>query len=202
MEITGNIADSARIKAAFQRAPREFFLPAEAKGRAGIDAPLPIGFGQTNSQPSTVAFMLGLLTPQPGERVLDIGCGSGWTTALLSWLVSPGGVVIGLELIGELAFMAGRNCTPARLPQDVQTRIIEKDGRAGFPEEAPFDIILVSAAAREVPPKLPGQLKAGGRLLIPLGPPGGSQKLALITRDIDGRFTRKEYPGFIFVPLV
>lgn len=159
------------------------------------DHPLAIGHGQTISQPTTVAFMLEKLAVKEGNKVLDVGSGSGWTTALLAKLVGKKGKVIGAEKIDELVAFGRRNLEKYDLPQ----ASIEKahDKVIGAPENAPYDRILVSAESNSVPQPLLDQLKSDGRLVIPVN---GS--IEVIDKASDGSLTTETYPGFVFVPLV
>ena len=155
-----------RILDAFSAMPREGFLPHGEVRFAGVDRPLQIGHGQTNSQPTTVRHLLELLEVGPGDRVLDVGCGSGWTTALLAHLVGPKGIVVGVELVPDLvdfgrANLAGKGVPWARIEPAVP-------GALGLPDEAPFDRILVSAEAPALPDALVAQLSVDGLMVIPV----------------------------------
>lgn len=174
--------------------PRADFLPPGVRDRAWLDAPLGIGHGQTNSQPSTVAFMLRLLDVRKGSKVLDVGAGSGWTTALLSALVGPQGRVIGVERHLELARSAAR----AVARHAVGTAEVRHavPGVLGVPDEAPFDRILVSAEAARLPEALVNQLAVGGAMVLPLG-----TALVHVTRSGD-RLVAQRFEGFRFVPLI
>ncbi|MFY9916706.1 MAG: protein-L-isoaspartate O-methyltransferase [Nocardioidaceae bacterium] len=154
-----------RVQAAFAAVPRQPFLPRRERRRAREDRPLDIGYGQTNSQPRTVRSMLELLDPRPGDHVLDVGCGSGWTTALLAHLVGPRGAVVAVEIVPELAETARGNL--ADFSDRVRVRTAHRDV-LGAPDLAPFDRILVSAVARALPDPLVEQLTAGGRLVVPV----------------------------------
>lgn len=174
--------------------PRKMFLPPEVKMKADVDAPLPIGFGQTNSQPSTVRQMLKWLDPKPGEKILDVGSGSGWAAALLADLVGPNGFIYAVEKIPQLVRFGARNCKRA----GVRNAHFFKAGREyGLSRFAPYDRILVSAAAAEVPGALLRQLITGGRMVIPVG-----NSIHVIDKVDDITFGDAEYPGFLFVPLL
>lgn len=180
-------------KAFEQVSRRHFVVPQDAK-RAQLDQPLPIGHGQTISQPTTVAMMLEWLDPRLGHRVLDVGSGSGWTTALLATIVGPSGSVIGVERIPELVEFGRKNLEPLRLNQ---ARIAPAGPVPGWPKDAPYDRILVSAAAAAVPPELVDQLKPGGRMVVPV-----QQSVRVIEKDEQSRVHQTDHPGFAFVPLV
>lgn len=175
------------------RVPRERFLPADQVAWAAQDRPLPIGRGQTNSQPSTVATMLWLLDVQPGQRVLDVGAGSGWTTALLADLVGPAGEVIGVELEPDLVAPARRNLAATDQPW---ARIEPADpDRLGYAAAAPYDRILVSAMAVEIPSELSTQLDRVGVMVLPAG-----GRLVRVVRDVTGA-TVDRFGHYRFVPL-
>lgn len=186
-----------RVSRAMRDVPRKRFLPAELQERAEFDAPLPIGDGQTNSQPTTVREMLRLLDVREGQRVLDVGAGSGWTTALLAHLVGPAGSVLGLErqhsLLGPartaLAETLGREHGHAEIRAAVP-------GILGAPQEGPFDRILVSAAAQHRPPALLKQLADGGVLVIPV-----REQMRRIQRRGE-HLQETEHGAFRFVPLI
>lgn len=159
------------VTEAFSQVPRELFLPEEERDSASSNVPLAIGHGQTNSQPSTVADMLRLLDPQPGNRVLDIGSGSGWTTALLGVLVGPNGHVTGVERHEKLIDRARKSLSLASADiSDLGTVEIlaATAGVLGRPDAAPFDRILVSAGTDALPSELIGQLALGGVMVIPV----------------------------------
>lgn len=181
------------IGAAFRATPREDFLPADVRDRAAYDGPLPIGHGQTCSQPRTVAEMLRLLAPRPGHRVLDVGSGSGWTTALLADLVGPGGEVRGVELEPDLvdlgrAHLAGVGRPWARIDPAVP-------GALGDPRHAPYDRVLVSAGATSLPAVLVDQLGPDGRMVVPVD----GTMLLVVTTPEGPAVTR--HGAYRFVPL-
>lgn len=155
-----------RVTAALAAVDRADFLPARERGNAGFDGPLPIGFGQTNSQPSTVRAMLDLLGVRPGDRVLDVGSGSGWTTALLAYLAGPRGFVIGVELVPALVELGSTHLAPYGF-EHATIREAEP-GVLGLPREAPFDRILVSAMAGALPFELVEQLTDDGVMVVPV----------------------------------
>ncbi len=190
------------IIGAFRKIKREDFVLPQDRGYSEINSPLPIGYGQTISQPLTVAFMLELLQPQPGQKILDIGAGSGWTSALLAELAGSDGRIFGIERLPELCRFATDNTSHYGFAASGQIEIICGDGGRGLPDRAPFDRILVSAASSDIPEDLPRQLGSGGRLVIPVGPIGESQDIVLITKDKSGTITEERHPGFVFVPLV
>lgn len=183
-----------RVSAAFAAVPREGFLTDTERRYADRDHPLPIGHGQTNSQPTTVRNMLTLLGVQPGDRVLDVGSGSGWTTALLGHLTGPEGRVYGVELVPDLAEWGSRNLATQGMPW---TSIQPADGGVlGLPDHAPFDRILVSAEARRLPQPLVDQLGRGGRMVIPV-----FGRLSVVDRDGDGNVDVRRVGHYAFVPL-
>lgn len=190
-----------KVIEAFLKVKRVDFLLSEDRVRENLNEPLSIGFGQTISQPLTVALMLEFLEPESGQVILDVGSGSGWTTALLAEIVGDKGKVYGLEIIKELADFSVKNINKYGYIEKGIAEINNSDGYEGLSDKAPFDRILVSAAATNVPEKLLGQLKTGGRLVIPIGEEGNIQNLAVINKKEDG-YEQKIYPGFIFVPLV
>ncbi len=154
------------VQAAFRAVPRAGFLPRGARSRAAFDGPIPIGHQQTNSQPRTVEAMLRLLEVRRGDRVLDVGAGSGWTTALLAELTGPDGSVLGTELVPALATWGAANL--ARTDYHWASIRPARKGVLGEPASAPYDRILVSAEARALPEQLVDQLGDSGRLVIPV----------------------------------
>ena len=161
------MGDEALLHEAFRAVARADFLRPENRAKAGVDAPIPIGDGQTNSQPRTVFAMFELLDVRPRQRVLDVGSGSGWTTALLAYLVGPNGVVIGTELEPDLVAFGSANLAKYDFPWASIRQAAP--GTWGVPEDAPFDRILVSAEARAMPEPLVDQLAVGGTMVLPVG---------------------------------
>ena len=186
-------ASADDVNAALAAVARADFLPEEVRDLAGEDQALPLGYGQTNSQPHTVANMLRLLSAEPGHKILDVGAGSGWSTALLGHLVGSSGLVIGVELVPELTRQATR--TLARYPMPWAT-IQQADADVlGDPGQAPYDRILVSAEAAEMPHQLIAQLKDGGVLVVPVA----GEMLRIIKRGDD--FDVSRHGPYRFVPL-
>jgi protein-L-isoaspartate(D-aspartate) O-methyltransferase len=185
---------SERVMDAMASVPRHEFVPERVRAKAYENRPLPIGRGQTISQPYIVALMTDLLEPRPGDRVLEIGTGSGYQAAILSRLVSD---VYSIEIISELGEQATARLQ--RLGYDnVSTRIA--DGYDGWPEAAPFDGILVTAAISHIPPPLVRQLKPGGRMIIPVGTRFQTQYLTIVEKEPDGSVTTRQVIPVIFVP--
>jgi protein-L-isoaspartate(D-aspartate) O-methyltransferase len=188
----------SRSDAAFAAVPRRAFLTADQVRFAALDRPLPIGHGQTISQPTTVRHMLDLLDVQPGARVLDVGCGSGWTTALLAYLAGPTGTVLGVEIVPELVELGRANL--AGLPADARrgaARIVPAEpGVLGLPEEAPFDAILVSAEAESLPASLVEQLRVDGVMVVPV-----AGRMTRVRRAVTGVDVVRLGP-YSFVPLL
>ncbi len=179
---------------AMRTVPRHLFVPESLRRSAYEDHPLPIGHGQTISQPYIVAAMTEMLDPRPGDRVLEIGTGSGYQAAVLARLVQH---VYSIEIVEPLGRQA-----QARLAElgfrNVTVRI--GDGYEGWPEQAPFDKIMLTAAPPEVPQKLIDQLKPGGRLVAPVGT--GWQELVVIDKDANGQVRRRTEFPVMFVPMV
>ena len=185
--------EDERVLGAMARIPRHLFVPDEAAAFAYADEPLPIGRGQTISQPYIVGYMTEALKLKEGDRVLEIGTGSGYQTAVLAEVA---GEVWTIELVEELSLRA-RAVLGKLGCANVHFRV--GDGSAGWPEEAPFDGILVTAAPPEIPAVLESQLAPGGRMIIPVG--WGSQELVLVRRE-GKAFRRQSLIGVRFVPLV
>ncbi|KXS53906.1 MAG: protein-L-isoaspartate(D-aspartate) O-methyltransferase [Marinobacter sp. T13-3] len=185
-----------RVLQAMGRVPRELFVPEHLRVEAYEDHPLPIGRGQTISQPYIVALMAEALQLKGRERVLDIGTGSGYAAAVLASIALE---VFSIEKIPELASQAEKNLQQAGFSQ---VRVKTGDGSQGWPEAAPFDGICVAAGAPAVPDSLKEQLSVGGRLVIPVGLEQGLQRLLLVTRRSDQEFDRREFGDVRFVPLL
>jgi len=183
-----------RVMAAMADVPREAFVPDGLRHRAFDNGPLPIGHGQTISQPYIVALMTDLLEPGPDDVILEIGCGSGYQAAILSRLVKQ---VYSLEIVPALAAEAARRLEELGCA-NVEVRCA--DGYPGLPEHAPYDGILVTAAAPHVPPALVAQLKPDARLVIPVGNPGWAQDLKLIEKRADGGIRERDVLSVSFVP--
>jgi protein-L-isoaspartate(D-aspartate) O-methyltransferase len=193
---TGRAALSERVMAAMSKVPRHEFVPAWERPSAYADRPLPIGHGQTISQPFIVALMTDILDAKPGDTVLEIGTGCGYQAAVLAELAKT---VYTIEIVEPL----GREAAE-RLKQLGYNNVTAKvgDGYQGWPEHAPFDAIIVTAAPRDVPQPLIDQLKPGGRLVVPVGGQIGGQTLLVLEKQRDGTINRREVLAVRFVPLV
>lgn len=192
---TGHAVLGRAVRRALATVPRERFVPDHLAAFAYENRPLPIGEGQTISQPFIVALMTELLQPKPDQVVLEVGTGSGYQAAVLAECVAT---VYSIEIVAPLARRA-REALDAAGYRKVETRI--GDGYLGWPEAAPFDGIIVTAAPDHVPPRLIEQLKPGGRLVIPVGPQRAIQELLVIERARDGSATTRRTIAVRFVPL-
>ncbi len=191
----GRRALDPRVLEAMAEVPRHEFVPTELRGRAYENRPLPIGHGQTISQPYIVALMTELAQVEPGDAVLELGTGSGYQAAVLAHL---GARVHTIEIVPELGESARERL--ARLGyRDVTVRV--GDGYHGWEEHAPFDAIVVTAAAGHIPPPLVRQLKPGGRMVIPVGSPFQTQQLTVVEKSEAGAVTVRQLLPVIFVPL-
>ncbi len=195
-QIANRGVKSKLVLAAMRKVPRERFLPRGQEAFAYEDSPLPIGKGQTISQPYIVAYMAEGLELSGGEKVLEIGAGSGYAAAVLAEM---GCRVYTIERLGELAKQAA--AVLEELGYD-NVKVRHGDGTMGWPEEAPFDGIVVAAAAPEVPEALKQQLKIGGRLVLPVGKGVGFQMLERITRLSETEFATEDLTAVRFVPLI
>ena len=191
--INRDVLKSSNIIDAFSNIDRVDFVNDPTVLDVYADYPLQIGYAQTISQPTTVAMMLEMLSPQKGQKILDIGSGSGWTTALLSFIVGERGSVIGVERVKELVKFGSNNLKKYKFKN---SKIIQAKDELGIVGEK-FDRILVSAAAEEFPTELTQQLKVGGKLVIPV-----RSSIYEITKKESGKLEGKEHYGFTFVPLI
>jgi protein-L-isoaspartate(D-aspartate) O-methyltransferase len=192
--VARGIADPGVI-AALRYVQRHLFVPEAERDRAYFDAPVPIGHGQTISQPYIVALMTELVRPQPSDRVLEVGTGSGYQTAVLARLAAHVHTIELEEALGRRAEEMLRE----QKYDNVTVRV--GDGYAGWPEHAPFDIIVVTAAPEHVPQPLLDQLKPRGRLIVPVGPRFSVQQLQLLAKDTAGQITTRNVSPVMFVPL-
>jgi len=205
MNLIQQLIDEGHIKTpeiiqAFKKINRRDFVSPGTETESEANYPLSIGYGQTISQPLTVAFMIELLAPKKGQKILDIGSGSGWTTALLSEIVGEEGKVFGIERISELKEFGEANTRKYNFVASERAVFMTGDGSKGLPKEAPFDRIHVGAAAVKIPPALLEQLAIGGRLVIPEGV--DAQDIVLIEKTGKKEYKRQRFPGFTFVPLI
>jgi len=195
--IEENWLKTKEIIAAFRLIQRKDFMTEDIKVLAEIDEAMPIGFGQTISQPLTVAFMLEKLQPKAGEKILDVGSGSGWTTALLASIAGEKGKVFAIEIVPELKGFGEKNVSKYNFVRRGRAIFICADGSLGYPKEAPYDRILASASAKKFPQAWKEQLKIGGRIVAPQ-----EESIIVIEKKSEKEFRKEEYPGFVFVPLI
>lgn len=186
------VSDPATLEA-MRTVPRHEFLPLRLRDEAYMDYPLPIGHGQTISQPYIVAFMTEAIRPQPGEKILEIGAGSGYQAAILAQM---GADVYTVEIVEPLAEMARQ--TLDRLGYK-NAQVLHGDGYRGWPEHAPFDAIIVTCAPDKIPPDLVPQLKDGGRMIIPVG--GGMNQELILLRKQGGKVEKQSVLPVRFVPM-
>lgn len=212
--ISGGYLKTPVIIEAFKNIDRADFVLKEYKKETYGNYPLPIGFGQTISQPLTVAFMLELFQPIFGQKILDIGFGSGWQTAIIAYCVSNDGLkngktkkqkdksqkngkVFAIERIKELCGFGKNNMSKYNFMKKEVVKFYCQDGSLGLSEEAPFDGIIAAASAQELPMSWKEQLKIGGRIVAPIG-----NSIWLFIKKSEKEFESFEYPGFVFVPLI
>lgn len=209
------VLKTPEIIKAFLKIDRVDFLPENLKNLAYLDEALPIGQNQTISQPYTVAFMLELLEPKPGDKIMDVGTGSGWQTAMLAHIVAAGGKTLGvdeetpsvkepvagkvyaIERVLELCRFGRSNIAKYNF---IEKGIVEwfcEDASKGLPQRAPFDKIIAAASVEKIPQSWPEQLKIGGRLVLPI-----ENSIRLFIKKSKKNFASKEYPGFVFVPFI
>jgi len=179
---------------AMKKVPRHKFIPSDRINSAYEDGPIPIGYGQTISQPFIVAYMTSVIDPKPGQKVLEIGTGSGYQAAVLAEIVDT---VYTMEIITELSKSAAERLKKLGY-KNIVTR--NADGYYGWEKSAPFDAIVVTAASEYIPPPLIEQLKDGGKMIIPIGSPFLTQMLVLVEKSGEEIFTTNIFPVF-FVPL-
>jgi len=195
-DIQGRGVTSPEILNAFRQVPRHLFVPKALQQSAYDDRPLPIGYRQTISQPYIVAFMTDLLDPQPTDTVLEIGTGSGYQAAILATLCAK---VYSMEIIPGLGHEATQRLKDLGY-SNVEVQV--GDGYQGWPEHAPFDKIIVTAAPRKIPQALIDQLSSGGRLVIPAGPQYGGQFLWIVSKDKTGAIHKQRSLPVAFVPMI
>ncbi len=198
--IQGGYLKTKIIIEAFDKINREDFVPENFKEEAYLNMPLAIGHGQTISQPLTIAFMLELLKPREGEKILDVGSGSGYVTALLSYVVGEKGKVYAIERVSELKKTGEHNADKYAFIRKGIAEFFYGDGSLGLPDKMPFDKIHIAATGKEIPAALKEQLKIGGKLVMPIG--GLNQDLVLLEKEGKDKFKERHYPGFSFVPLI
>ncbi len=186
-----------RIIGAFKKIKRVDFLPEDIKNLAELNEALPIGYSQTISQPLVVAFMMELLNPKAGDKILDVGSGSGWTSALLAEIVEDKGKIISIEIVPELKEFGEKNVAKYNFIEKGMVEFICTDGSKGYEKEAPWNKILASASAKKLPSSWKEQLRIGGRIVTPIG-----TSIWSFIKQSEKDFEEKEYPGFAFVPLI
>lgn len=191
---TSGILCTPAIINAFQGVDRADFVPLEMESFAYNDTALPIGYGQTISQPSVVAFMLELLQPRPGEKILDVGSGSCWQTALLAKIVGLKGRVVAIERLPEVYAMGKSNLEKYGF---ANTELILGDGTVAVRPEGHFDKIIAAASGNDIPQAFESQLKIGGVMVLPI-----RESIFSVKKTSATQFDRTEYPGFVFVPLI
>ena len=202
-ELIDNLVKDGYLKtpaiiSAFRKIDRADFVPDDLKHEAYVNAPLPIGFSQTISQPLTVAFMAELLQPKDGDVIFEVGFGSGWQTAILAEIIGKSGKVFAIEIIPDLYRFGKQNLEKTVFLKEERIRLFDGDGSGGLSQFAPFDKIIAAAAAyKEIPHAWKAQLKAGGRLVAPV-----NSGIDLLVKKGPEDFDINHFPGFAFVPLV
>jgi protein-L-isoaspartate(D-aspartate) O-methyltransferase len=186
-----------RIIEAFKNIDRKNFVPEDLQDEAYVNAPLPIGWGQTISQPATVAFMIELLQPKKGDKILDIGAGSGWQTAILGQIVGRKGKIFAMELLEKLAELGKINVEKYDFIKTGRVEFMYGNAQQGLPDKAPFDRIIAAASAQAIPEAWKRQLAVGGRLVAPVG-----SSVTLLVKKSETDFQKFENPGFAFVPFI
>jgi protein-L-isoaspartate(D-aspartate) O-methyltransferase len=197
LKMRGYVTSKA-VEDAMRRVPREEFLPAELREEAYVDSPLPIGEGQTISAPHMVAIMAENLDLKPGQKILEVGTGSGYHAAVCAEVIAPDGHIYSIERITSLASFAEDNLKRTGYAKLVT--VILGDGSKGLPDHAPYDRIFVAAGAPDVPSPLTAQLAHGGKLLVPVGT-RWYQDLIMVTRQ-GAKLEKENLGGCVFVPLV
>lgn len=190
------VLQNSHALSAFKAINRTDFVPSDKKEEAYRNYPLPIGFQQTISQPYTVAFMLDLLDARPGQKILEVGSGSGWQTAMLAHIVGNTGHVYAMEIIPELSQFGKTNAT--KYPELAKCiAFIAKSAENGLPEHTPFDRIIAAASLSEIPDAWKKQLAIGGKMVFPM-----RESIYALTKKSDTKFHKEVFPGFVFVPFV
>lgn len=201
-ELVQNLIEKKYLKTlkiikAFKKIDRANFVKEDYQEEAYVDAPLPIGFGQTISQPLTVAFMIELLEPKNGDKILDIGSGSGWQTAILAEIVGKKGKIFAIERVQKLKEFGEGNVEKHKFISDGRVEFIQGDGSLGLSDKAPFDKIIAAASADSIPQAWKNQLKIGGRIVAPV-----KTSVKLLIKKSEKEFEEFDYAGFSFVPLI
>ncbi len=188
---------SEKTLKAMKKVPRHLFVPPVQLANAYVDTPLPIGYAQTISAPHMVAMMCDLLEIQEGQKILEIGTGSGYNAAVMAEIIGKSGHIYSIERVEKLAIFARENLEKAGYSN---VDVIQGDGSLGYPEQAPYDRICVTASAPDTPKPLIEQLKPGGIMVLPEGE--GYQRLYIIKKSLSGEVKKKDWGGVIFVPLL
>lgn len=195
--IHGDYLKTPEVIGAFKKIERADFVLEELKSSAYLDGALPIGYGQTISQPLVVAFMLEILELKKGDKILEIGAGSGWQTALIANIIGKRGKIYSIERIPELYDFAKNNISKYNFLEKGIVKLILGDGSKGYKEESPYDKIISGASADEIPEAWLAQLKINGRVVAPI-----KNSIFAFDKTSKNKFRKKEYFGFSFVPLI